>query len=108
MFLFHGNGDGTVPYGTAAHHYCKPDATGWLMLFGSHSIYEYAIGKNASAELVTYCGGGHEYSGWLFEKDQQRIVDFLDATLRGEKIQSHTILETGKKNELSSQYSFCK
>ncbi|RZJ68069.1 MAG: alpha/beta hydrolase [Flavobacterium sp.] len=108
MFLFHGNGDKTVPYATAAHHYCKPDATGWLMLFGSYSIYNYAVSKNSSAELFTYCGGGHEYSGWLFEKEQQSIVDFLDATLAGKKIQSHTIVKTGKSNELSAAYDFCK
>ncbi len=107
MFFFHGNGDGTVPYGTAPHHYCKPNASGWLMLFGSYSIYNYAISKNASAELYTYCGGGHEYSGWLFEKEQQKIVDFLENVLVGQKIQSHTIVKTGKKNELSSQYGFC-
>lgn len=107
MFLFHGNGDGTVPYGTAAHHYCKTDASGWLMLFGSHSIYNHAIAKNASAELYTYCGGGHEYSGWLFEKEQQKISDFLENVMNGQKIQSHTIVKTGKKNELSSSYGFC-
>lgn len=108
MFFFHGNGDGTVPYGTAAHHYCKPDATGWLMLFGSYSIYNHAISKNASTELFTYCGGGHEYSGWLFEKEQQHIVNFLDSVLKGEKIQSHTIVKTGKSNDLSAQYRFCE
>lgn len=108
MFFFHGNGDATVPYGTAAHHYCKPDATGWLMLFGSYSIYNYALSRNGSAELFTYCGGGHEYSGWLFEKEQQHIVDFLDNVLAGKKVQSHTIVKTGKKNQLSSQYGFCE
>ncbi|MBD3582097.1 alpha/beta hydrolase [Flavobacterium selenitireducens] len=107
MFLFHGNGDRTVPYGTAAHHYCKTDASGWLMLFGSHSIYDHAIAKNASAELHTYCGGGHEYSGWLFEKEQQTIVDFIRKVMAGQKIQSHSIVKTGKKNELSSSYGFC-
>ncbi|MBV6653821.1 MAG: alpha/beta hydrolase fold domain-containing protein, partial [Mameliella sp.] len=38
--LFHGSADPVVPYATAAHHYCDTDATGWLMLFGSHSVYE--------------------------------------------------------------------
>jgi len=107
MFFFHGNGDGTVPYGTAAHHYCKTDASGWLMLFGSYSIYNHAISKNGSAALYTYCGGGHEYSGWLFEKEQQKVVDFLYGVMAGQKIQSHTIVKTGKKNELSSAYKFC-
>ena len=107
MFFFHGNGDSTVPYGNAAHHYCKTDASGWLMLFGSYSIYNHAISKNGIAELYTYCGGGHEYSGWLFEKEQQKISDFLQNVISGQKIQSHTIVTTGKKNELSSAYGFC-
>ncbi len=33
--LFHGDADKLVPYGTAAHHYCPPNSSGWLMLFGS-------------------------------------------------------------------------
>jgi len=107
MFFFHGNGDSTVPYGTAAHHYCKTNATGWLMLFGSHSVYEHAVSKNASTELYTYCGGGHEFSGWLFDKEQQKIVNFLEKVLAGQKVQSHTIVKTGKKNELSAVYGFC-
>jgi predicted peptidase len=107
MFFFHGNGDGTVPYGTAAHHYCKTDATGWLMLFGSYSIYNYAKEKNGSVALYTFCGGGHEYSATLFEKDQFYILGFLNDILAGKKIQAHTIIPTGKKNELSSAYKFC-
>lgn len=107
MFFFHGNGDNTVPYGTAAHHYCKTDATGWLMLFGSYSIYNYAIEKNGTAELYTFCGGAHEYSGTLFEKDQNHILDFINNVLAGNKVQSHTIVSTGKKNALSSAYKFC-
>jgi predicted peptidase len=107
MFFFHGNGDSTVPYGTASHHYCKTDASGWLMLFGSYSIYNYAKEKNGMVELYTFCGGGHEYSAALFEKDQQYVVDFLDDVVAGKKTQSHTIIPTGKKNELSSAYKFC-
>lgn len=107
MFLFHGNGDGTVPYGTASHHYCKPNASGWLMLFGSYAIYNHLTALDASVALHTYCGGGHEYSAALFKKDSLQVVGFLNDVVSGKKFRSHTIVPTGKKNELSSAYSFC-
>lgn len=107
MMLFHGNGDQTVPYGTAAHHYCPTNATGWLMLFGSYSIYNDLIAKDGTVSLYTFCGGGHEYSGYLFEKDQKPMLDFLNDVMAGEKFQNHTIIPTGKKNALSAAYHFC-
>lgn len=107
MLFFHGNGDTTVPYGTAAHHYCKTNATGWLMLFGSYSIFNHAKGLDGSTSLFTYCGGGHEYSGILFEKEEHIVLGFLDGVLAGKKFQDHTIIPTGKKNEKSAAYSFC-
>jgi len=107
IMLFHGNSDVTVPYGTAAHHYCKTDATGWLMLFGSYSIYNHIKELNGSTALYTFCGGGHEYSGTLFEKDQQYILNFLNDVIAGKKFQNHVIIPTGKKNDKSTAYKFC-
>ncbi|RYG41200.1 MAG: alpha/beta hydrolase [Chitinophagaceae bacterium] len=107
MFFFHGNGDVTVPYGTASHHYCKPGASGWLMLFGSYSIYKHAVSLDQTAQLFTYCGGGHEYSGYTIEKDPQAILEFLNAVLGGKKVQAHQIIKTGKSNDLSRVYNFC-
>jgi len=107
VMFFHGNSDVTVPYGTAAHHYCKTDATGWLMLFGSYSIYNHIKELNGSTSLYTFCGGGHEYSGTLFEKDQQYILNFLNDVIAGKKFQNHVIIPTGKKNDKSTAYKFC-
>jgi poly(3-hydroxybutyrate) depolymerase len=107
IFLFHGDGDTTVPYGTAAHHYCKPNASGWLMLFGSHSIYEKVVAMNGSVSLYTFCGGGHEYNDILFEKEPNPILDFLKDVLAGKHFQNHDIVKTGKSNALSETYSFC-
>jgi len=107
MLLFHGNADVTVPYANAAHHYCKTDASGWLMLFGSYSVYNRLLELNSGVELVTFCGGGHEYSGYLFEKEPQYVVSFLNDIVAGKKMQSHTIIPTGKKSELSAAYKFC-
>ncbi len=107
MFFFHGNGDGTVPYGTAPHHYCPTDASGWLMLFGSYSLFNKAKELDGSTALYTFCGGGHEYSGALFEKDQDILLGFIHNVLEGKKMQSHTMIRTGKKNDKSAAYSFC-
>jgi len=106
-FFFHGSGDSTVPYGTASHHFCKTNASGWLMLFGSYSIYNKLVEMDKSASLYTFCGGGHEYSGTLFEKEPQYILAFLNDVLAGKKFQNHAMVPTGKKNEIASAYKFC-
>jgi predicted esterase len=108
VFFFHGSCDTTVPYGTAAHHYCPSNSPGWLMLFGSYSIYNHIIGLKGNTKLVTFCGGGHEYSAELFHKDPQQLIDFMKGVLKGEKQQSHTIVATGKECRKYSEYEFCK
>jgi len=108
MLFFHGSGDVTVPYGTAAHHFCKTNSSNWLMLFGSYSIYNHALQLNGSASLFTYCNGGHEFSGTLFEKDQSYILTFLNDVLAGRKVQQHTVFKTDKKLEKGiTSYGFC-
>lgn len=107
MYLFHGNGDHTVPYANAAHHYCPTDSSGWLMLFGSYSLYQRALELDGSISLDTFCGGGHEYSGYLFEKEPAPLLEFLQEVRQGKKVQRHVITPTGKSNELSAAYSFC-
>lgn len=108
VFFFHGSCDTTVPYVTAAHHYCPPNAPGWLMLFGSYSIYNHIIGLKGNTKLVTFCGGGHEYSAELFHKDPQQLIDFMKGVLKGEKQQAHVIIATGKECQKYSEYDFCR
>jgi acetyl esterase/lipase len=108
VLMFHGNSDVLVPYGTAAHHYCKPDAPGWLMFFGSHSIFEHLSNLNGSVSLITYCGGGHKYAGAHFYQDQQPVLDFIKDVLAGEDFRQHTIIATGESDERSRQYDFCR
>lgn len=107
MLLFHGNADVTVPYGTAAHHYCKPNSSGWLMLFGSYSIYEHLKANNGIVSLHTFCGGDHGYSGYLFEKNQKPVLDFVSDVVAGKKFSTHVVVPTGKKTEKSAVYGFC-
>lgn len=108
MLFFHGSGDVTVPYGTAAHHLCKTNSSNWMMLFGSYSIYKHVMQMNGSVSLFTYCNGGHEYSGTLFEKDQSYVLTFLNDILANRKVKQHTIFKTGKKADKNAvSYSFC-
>jgi poly(3-hydroxybutyrate) depolymerase len=104
--FFHGSCDVTVPYATASHHYCPPGSTGWLMLFGSYSIYQHMVDLKGTAHLYTFCGGGHEYSDELFAKQPQEITTFMARVLRGGKEQSHTIIKTGKICA-KGEYDFC-
>ncbi len=84
MMFFHGDKDKLVPYGTAAHHFCDPTATGWLMMFGSHSIAERLKELNGICEMITVKGGGHECAGKFIHQDQQVVVDFINRVLSGE------------------------
>jgi len=108
VLMFHGTADKLVPYGTAAHHFCKTNASGWLMLFGSYSVYNHIISLGGSVSLVTYCGGGHEYSGELFDKDQRPVFDFMEQTLSHTHLQKHTIISTDKNKSETQDYNFCK
>ena len=107
MFFFHGSCDMTVPYGTAAHHFCKANASGWLMLFGSYTLFNHAKSLDGSVALHTFCGGGHEYSGSLFEKNQQELLAFLNNVLDGKRFQTQLSEPTGKKNAVSETFGFC-
>ena len=103
--LFHGSCDTTVPYATAAHHFCPANSSGWLMLFGSLSIFEHIEKLNGSCHLTTYCGGGHEYSDELFAKNPQSVVDFMNRTLQNKKELTHIIVRG--KDCKTGTFDFC-
>lgn len=104
--LSHGTCDAAVPYGTAPHHHCSVTATGWLMLFGSHSIYEHLQELNKAVKLYSYCGGGHGYFSQLFQHEMNIVHDFILECLKGSLYQEHIIVPTSDSCE-DSQPSFC-
>lgn len=108
IMMFHGTCDVLVPYATAAHHYCDPSSSGWLMLFGSASIYKYITELGGAATLYTFCGGGHEYSNTLFEENMETVYSFCKQVLKKEKNQEHVIVPTNKSCERSEKYVFCR
>ncbi|MBI9070937.1 MAG: alpha/beta hydrolase fold domain-containing protein [Melioribacteraceae bacterium] len=92
--MFHGDKDPTVPYATAAHHYCPSNSTGWLMFFGSLSIAKHLEELNGTCELTTFKDGKHGYAGEYFNKDQYHVSDFINKTLSGEKFITYNIVKT--------------
>ncbi|MWB94661.1 carboxylesterase family protein [Flavobacterium sp. GA093] len=108
MLLAHGNDDKTVPYGAGSHRSCPTNASGWLILFGSYAVYKHMNDLHKNIELITFCGGGHEFSGYLFHEGQQYVLDFVNALLKGKKFESHLIIPSGKKSASSGKYLFCE
>ncbi len=82
--VYHGDKDKLVPYATASHHYCEPNTTGWLMLFGSHSIAAHMRNIGGSSHLTTFVGGGHEHSGTYIKSNHEPIYDFIRMVLSEE------------------------
>ncbi|MEM1134464.1 MAG: alpha/beta hydrolase [Bacteroidota bacterium] len=107
VMMFHGNNDPLVPYGTAAHHFCQPNTPGWLMLFGSYSVFNHVSELNGDVRLLTYCGGGHEFAARNFNRGQEPIYEFLEKVREGARFQIHDIFETENKAKSPPQYQFC-
>jgi acetyl esterase/lipase len=91
VMMFHGDADPLVPYETATHHYCPPNSPGWLMLFGSRSIYNYIVKLNGTVELISYPGARHEIAGAHFFQEQQTVFDFILSVIDGQHAQKHII-----------------
>lgn len=82
LLLMHGTRDQLVPYGTAAHRFCHAADSGWLMMFGSHTILEEARRKGLPAVLYAYEGGGHEVSNYMFRRFEE-MDNFMKAVVAG-------------------------
>ncbi|MGO4772308.1 alpha/beta hydrolase [Flavobacterium sp. W22_SRS_FK3] len=108
MLLSHGSNDNTVPYGTGSHHSCPTNASGWLILFGAYAVYNHMLNLHKDIELITFCSGGHEFSGYLFHQGQQYILDFVNDVLKGKKFESHITIPSEKKGKNSGKYLFCE
>ncbi|MCB0638484.1 MAG: prolyl oligopeptidase family serine peptidase [Lewinella sp.] len=88
--LFHGVDDPLVPYATAPHHYCDPEAPGYLILHGGASIAERLHQLGAPYMLMTDPTGEHEWNDVPMRQHLTEIVDFLiDQVLNGDWEQVH-------------------
>ncbi|MGY8943063.1 MAG: carboxylesterase family protein [Flavobacteriales bacterium] len=75
--LFHGTNDQLVPYHIAAHHYCKSDSEGYLVLYGSKAIANKLKKIEQSFYLYTINKGDHSWSGKPMQLCKTEILDFL-------------------------------
>ncbi|MBK7213878.1 MAG: alpha/beta hydrolase [Bacteroidales bacterium] len=107
ILLSHGNCDPMVPYGTAAHRFCSPDAPGWLMLFGSAPIYDWVSKLGGTVSLLSFCNGGHELSDILFTEKKKLSVDFMNRVIAGEKFSEHNEIQLNQDCDTKQQSLFC-
>ncbi len=78
--LFHGIADNLVPYSKAAHHYCNPEDTGYLVLNGSDKIVDRLSQLGTSFLFYSYEKGRHEISGIPFG-DLTDVFNFFKSTV---------------------------
>ncbi|WP_242667474.1 alpha/beta hydrolase [Flavobacterium sp. AJR] len=107
MLLSHGSEDSTVPYATGSHRSCPNDSMGFMTLSGSYSVYNKMTSLKKNIVLITSCGGGHEFCGYLFGKGPDYVLGFINNVIAKRKFESHIIIPNTKKSESLSEYSFC-
>ena len=106
--LFHGTDDNLVPYATAAHHYCKPGDSGYLILNGSYTIAQKLKEINVPYWLHTTCGAGHEISNLPMTVYFDDIMEFCyKFVIQEEKESRNTIIEGAKISSTFRQFDFC-
>ena len=76
--LFHGTGDNLVPYHISAHHFCKEDEDGYLLLYGSRVIADRLKGLGKSYYLVSSIGAPHHWSSSPMNANLNDMLDFLE------------------------------
>lgn len=63
VLFIHGERDNLVPFATASHHYCNPDAIGYLLLEGSRTMANELKKLQVSYILASDPKGKHEWAG---------------------------------------------
>lgn len=78
--FFHGTDDNLVPFGSSAHHQCRPDRKGYIMLDGSATIVEKLRKLEKPYYLYKVIGGKHELSSIPFDQ-LDKVFTFFDQTI---------------------------
>lgn len=90
-FLMHGTKDQLVPFGTAAHRFCRATDPGWMMFFGSHTVYEYALINKQPLILYTFPGAGHEVSNFMFRRFAE-MDSFMQTVVQKKKLKAREVI----------------
>lgn len=78
--LFHGTADNLVPFASAAHHQCKPEKKGYIMLDGSSTIVDRLVALEMPYYFYKVIGGKHELSNIPFDQ-MPDVFEFFNKTL---------------------------
>ncbi|MCK0124625.1 alpha/beta hydrolase [Gelidibacter sp. F2691] len=83
--FFHGTADNLVPFASAAHHTCKPEKKGYIMLDGSATIVDRLLELQMPYYLYKVVGGKHELSSIPFDQ-MDGVFDFFKQTISKKEI----------------------
>lgn len=88
ILLFHGEKDQLVPFNTAAHHYCHPNAPGYIILDGSGAIADRISALGGSFQLMNDPHGNHDWANSAYSRTRV-ISEFISKSiLERQNIQS--------------------
>ncbi|MEX6686504.1 alpha/beta hydrolase fold domain-containing protein [Danxiaibacter flavus] len=96
LLMMHGTNDQLVPFGTDAHRFCNASDNGWLMMFGSSTIYQEMRKKQLPVILYTYEGLGHEVSNFMFRRFAEMDTFMKAAVNRNVESKSIVIAKQAK------------
>lgn len=88
--FFHGTKDPLVPYNSAAHHYCKEDKVGYLMLDGSAAIVSKLEELKKSYLFYSIIGANHDVFKIPF-KQLGEIFNFMNKVVIKQQFQQARI-----------------
>lgn len=83
--FFHGTADNLVPFGSAAHHLCKPEKKGYLILDGSSVIVDKLLALEMPYYFYKVIGGRHELATIPFEQLDE-VFDFFEKTILNREV----------------------
>ncbi|MBO3097775.1 alpha/beta hydrolase [Gelidibacter pelagius] len=91
--FFHGTADNLVPFASAAHHLCKPEKKGYIILDGSSTIVDRLVELEMPYYFYKVIGGKHELSSIPFDQLDE-VFDFFNKTIfKREIIQTVRIIK---------------
>ena len=90
--FFHGTADNLVPFASAAHHLCKPQRKGYLILDGSSTIVDKLMALEMPYYFYKVIGGKHELSAIPFDQLDEVFEFFNQTIFKGEILQTVRII----------------
>ncbi|MBA6152497.1 alpha/beta hydrolase [Gelidibacter maritimus] len=91
--FFHGTADNLVPFASAAHHLCKSEKKGYIILDGSSTIVDRLVELEMPYYFYKVIGGKHELSSIPFDQLDEVFAFFDQTVFRKEIIQTVRIIK---------------